>query len=344
MMHIDAGNIKEIYSLIKDDTSKTVFENRMMYSLTGDMRFIRKAVCTVNIGKKIYERIKKADRPIGIFGAGSAGKHFIQTYHNLSHLKCFIDNQGFDTLCEGLPVYSLVRFREVYPDGMVLISSNIYHKEMLEQLLKMGIEETDVVNVGLEYEKLNHKQYFDLPELENFRKDQEVFVDGGAYNGNTSIDFKNWSSGNECFVYAWEPDPKNRMRCGSVLRNSNMEYELVPKGLWEKSEELKFHMEGTSSAITDLGEGISIEADSIDHICTRPVTFIKMDVEGAEYRALLGAREAIKKYKPKLAVCIYHKPEDIWELPWLIHQLNPEYGFYFRHYSFTNYETVLYAL
>ena len=69
-----------------------------------------------------------------------------------------------------------------------------------------------------------------------------------------------------------------------------------------------------------------------------------MDIEGAEYKALLGAEKTIKKYKPKLAICIYHKPEDVWEIPWLIHQFNPNYKFYLRHYSLTSPETVLYAI
>ena len=69
-----------------------------------------------------------------------------------------------------------------------------------------------------------------------------------------------------------------------------------------------------------------------------------MDIEGAEYQAILGAKKIIDKYKPKLAICVYHKPEDIWELPWLIHKINQEYKFYLRHYSFGDVETVLYAL
>lgn len=69
-----------------------------------------------------------------------------------------------------------------------------------------------------------------------------------------------------------------------------------------------------------------------------------MDIEGAEYKALLGAEKTIKKYKPKLAICIYHKPEDVWEIPMLIHKINPNYRFYVRHYSLTTPETILYAI
>lgn len=344
MMHIDAGNIKKIFSLLEDDVSKSVFENRLMYSLTGEVRFIRNIVSTIDIGNLIYEKLKSTECPIGIFGAGSVGKRIVNVYDDISNFKCFIDNIHFGNTYEGLPVISLAEFQEMYPGGIVLISTKLYHKEIMGQLLQSGIDEKNVINVGAEYAKLNHRQYFDLPELENQRKEKEVFVDGGAYDGNTSVDFKRWCSGKECFVYAWEPDPKNQVKCESLLCDTNIQYELINKGLWEDREDnLKFHMNGTSSAVSEDGN-FNIEVDSIDRICKKPVTFIKMDVEGAEYKALLGARNVIEKYKPKLAICMYHKPEDIWELPWLILRLNPEYKFYLRHYSFADVETVLYAI
>ena len=102
-------------------------------------------------------------------------------------------------------------------------------------------------------------------------------------------------------------------------------------------------MDGTSSAISESGD-VSVEVDSIDRVSVEPVTFIKMDVEGAEYQGILGARNMIAKYKPKLAICVYHKPEDIWELPQLIHEIRSDYVFYLRHYSFGDVETVLYAV
>ena len=87
-----------------------------------------------------------------------------------------------------------------------------------------------------------------------------------------------------------------------------------------------------------------VEVDCVDSLIKEPVSYIKLDVEGSEYQALLGARKTIETYSPRLAVCIYHKPEDVWELPWLIHEMNPAYQFYIRHYSYTEVETVLYAV
>lgn len=74
------------------------------------------------------------------------------------------------------------------------------------------------------------------------------------------------------------------------------------------------------------------------------MTFIKMDVKGSEVEALRGAEQIIRRQHPKIAVSIYHKPEDILELPALILSLRSDYHFYLRHCSFYDSETVLYAV
>ena len=69
-----------------------------------------------------------------------------------------------------------------------------------------------------------------------------------------------------------------------------------------------------------------------------------MDIEGAELEALQGGAKLIKKNHPKLAICVYHKPEDIYTIPQLLLEYNPNYTFYLRHYSLWRSETVLYAI
>ncbi len=106
-----------------------------------------------------------------------------------------------------------------------------------------------------------------------------------------------------------------------------------------------------------LGGGVSSESklsdDSIDrvHICTldkvlenEPISFIKMDIEGAELGSLKGAKEIIMVQKPTLAICIYHSNKDILEIVDYISRLVPEYKLYIRHYSLLFNETVLYAV
>lgn len=84
---------------------------------------------------------------------------------------------------------------------------------------------------------------------------------------------------------------------------------------------------------------------SLDEDIKEKVTYIKMDVEGFEVPAILGARQHIKNDTPKLAVCVYHIISDIWEVPRLIHNIYSGYRFYVRHYmEHQNWETVLYAV
>ena len=64
------------------------------------------------------------------------------------------------------------------------------------------------------------------------------------------------------------------------------------------------------------------------------VTYIKYDVEGAEYEALLGSKDAIRRHKPKLFCAVYHRNEDLFRIPLLIAELGPEYKLYLRHYPY----------
>lgn len=76
----------------------------------------------------------------------------------------------------------------------------------------------------------------------------------------------------------------------------------------------------------------------------RKVSFVKMDIEGSELNALRGMAETISRYRPALAICIYHKFEDLWEIPLFIHQLVPQYQLYIRNYTTYLDEIVLYAV
>lgn len=73
------------------------------------------------------------------------------------------------------------------------------------------------------------------------------------------------------------------------------------------------------------------------------IDFIKMDIEGAEYAALTGAERCIRRNHPILAVCVYHKKDDLFTIPKLILQFNGNYKLYLRHYSDNQTETVIYA-
>ena len=119
----------------------------------------------------------------------------------------------------------------------------------------------------------------------------------------------------------------------------------MPYGVYSDDKRISFlNVGGGTSCICDNSEDV-IDVRKLDTILSdENVTFIKMDIDGAELDALKGAKAIIQKNKPKLAISIYHKPEDIIEIPLLLHEILPEYKFYIRHYSIYSVETVLYAI
>lgn len=195
-------------------------------------------------------------------------------------------------------------------------------------------------------EEYEADQYFpdNLIELQ----EDEVFVDCGAFCGENSIDFMKRLKSHQINHYkriiCVEADEKN-----VVELNKNLEpydnIEIISAGTWNRTETL--HMNaglGVGSRITKDGK-VSVKAMAIDDLLHgERATYIKMDVEGSELKSLQGAANTIIKYKPKLAVCVYHKPGDLIEIPRYIYSLRNDYKFYIRNHSPYGIETVLYAL
>lgn len=88
-----------------------------------------------------------------------------------------------------------------------------------------------------------------------------------------------------------------------------------------------------------------VNVDSLDNIiCGYGVTYIKMDVEGAELPSLRGAQKVISTNLPRLAICIYHSDTDMIEIPEYVIENYPLYSIYIRQYSPGSASTILYAV
>ena len=173
--------------------------------------------------------------------------------------------------------------------------------------------------------------------------ENEVVIDAGAYIGDTALRFLKWGGDRIAKIYSFELDPGNTAKYEENLRAFSGKVQLVEKGTWDKDEAITISSGGAGSHIDGEGD-ITSGLTAIDSIVgNERVTFIKMDVEGAELKSLMGARNTIIKNHPRLAVCVYHKVRDIYEIPEYILSLVPEYRFYLRHYSSNGWETVLYA-
>lgn len=175
--------------------------------------------------------------------------------------------------------------------------------------------------------------------------ENEVYVDLGAYNGDTVGEMLSYTNGRYKSIHALEPDKKNFNKLSKSCEGFENVF-LHNKGVHSKKDTLFFDgRAGRNSALSQNGK-IAVEVDSVDNLCFEfAPTIIKFDVEGAEKEALIGCEKTIKAYKPKLMVSAYHKSEDIFELPLLIKELCPEYKIYFRHHPYIPcWETNCYAL
>jgi len=173
------------------------------------------------------------------------------------------------------------------------------------------------------------------------------FVDCGAFDGDTLADFCKIGLPVEA-VAAFEPDLIN---FGKLVNFVSQETKLTnvslwPCGVYSSTTQLGFETgKNMASGISASGRAL-IQCIALDDaIPTFAATFIKMDIEGAEYDALLGARKIINNHLPRLAVSVYHRPEHLWQLPLLVESIIPgKYNFYMRSHALNDFELVLYAI
>lgn len=187
-------------------------------------------------------------------------------------------------------------------------------------------------------------QYFDKAIVSCGR--DEVFVDCGGFTGDTTQEFIR-QFGQYKRIYVYEPSQDNIETCRKNL-SKHKRVLVRPCGVGEKPNRLAMDSGGSSStfmAEQKSSDSQGIQIVSLDEDIREPITFLKMDIEGFEIPALLGAKRHIRDDFPKLAVCTYHIVSDLWEIPRLIDAIHPGYHFYLRHYDYPqNWETVLYAI
>jgi FkbM family methyltransferase len=198
------------------------------------------------------------------------------------------------------------------------------------------------------------KQYYYLRGPVVQPESGDVCIDGGSCRGEVSLNFAH-SVGKEGFVYGFEFVPANLavFEANLALNPGLAErIEIVPRALWDTSDEtLTFSDSGPSSTVNPGNPDTAAPTtrtlaidDFVEQKGLDRVDFIKMDIEGAEPRALLGAKRTIQRCKPKLAICVYHRKDDFYQIPAIINEIDPEYAFYLDHYTIHREETVLYAL
>lgn len=208
---------------------------------------------------------------------------------------------------------------------------------------------------------LKYKMTYDLSHIEKicdknmyFPQDlfcfegNEVFIDAGSYIGDTLQEYMDICNGKYKKILCFEPNAANAEALIENIRiNGYKNIKVFRKGLSNrKTIEYFDDSSDVAARISSVGRQ-KIECVKLDDILENeklPVHFIKMDIEGSEAYALEGSRKSIEKWKPILAICVYHKPDDFFTIPLLIKNIYSGYKLYFRQYELSAEETVCYAI
>ena len=174
--------------------------------------------------------------------------------------------------------------------------------------------------------------------------DNEVYVDGGSFDGDTIHSFIERVHGRFDGIYGFEPDPATFAKLKNNFSNEPRVHP-IHAGLHSHAGTLRFRDDASRGAIfADDGE-IEMPVTTIDDVLGEGrLTYVKMNIEGAEIDALKGGRNAIRKWQPRLAISVYHRASDLWRIPQLVSELVPDYRLYLRQHDGGIIETVLYAL
>lgn len=336
----------EIYKGLQDEESKEIFLNKLLYCITWQDKYWHDILKYRN--KEVFTQLSdlsKETNEIIIYGAGAYCEPVLRMCEGegccISYI-CDKDAAKQGKKINDIMVISPEELIKEHKAAIVIISSLRYSEEIQLYLLNYFPKNQIIPFAGNGLLEFVDNQYFaeDIMKFE----DGEVFVDGGCFDFETSKFLLQRCKVKH--IYAFEPDKNNLIKVEGGIKETGFDNVTVfNKGLWDKEDKLYFNASGDIlSHVTSSGSNEDmIEVVALDEVIDEKVTFIKMDIEGSELKALEGAKNLICTYKPKLAICIYHKPEDTIDIPAYIKSLVPEYRFWIRHYSYSPAETVLYA-
>ena len=197
---------------------------------------------------------------------------------------------------------------------------------------------------------VKHPAYFP-PDLYAWR-DDEWIVDGGAYDGDTIRTLIALHGERFGHVLALEPDPANFAKLAATVaalpRAARVRMDCRQLALASVPGTLHIEVTGTASSATSASAAagtLAVAAEPLDALlCGAVPTMIKLDIEGAEPDALLGARETIRRHAPVLAICVYHRQDHLWSIPLMLREWRDDYAFFLRPHNEEGWDLVCYAV
>lgn len=274
-----------------------------------------------------------------------------ETFNQLSHLGCA-------HISSSEPI--VWRFPDTFPPFLLYdLPHNLYaHAEEVARAARLWADEESTAEYAaqIQLRAFGDPSGLSGPEIDEsyilsgvFQLGQEdVILDCGAYDGDT---IRNLIENQVQFdkIEAVEADSHSFARLANFLSTLAPEFanriRLHQCAVGARRGTVRFDDTGDVDAkVSDQGR-ILIEMVPIDVMfATKRVSMIKMDIEGGEYDALIGAQQVIQRDRPILAICVYHSQEDIWRLPLLIRSLCPEHRMYLKAYRGDGIQTVVYAV
>lgn len=347
---------KHVYELVKEDYKKIIFLNRNLEQYNCVSEY---AECWTYTDKRITDELKRNSKVI------------VAIMNTLGDIRGVMNNLKEEGFCYIIPYAKLA---DIYPDKFEFLYLESVDKfkvryEKIEEARKI-LEFTDADARSKEvFEAMirfrETKDYNDLPqidrkrdqyfprEISGYRTNNICYIDCGAYIGDTFsalIDYSKDVKSKISYYVGIEPDIENYKKLEMLIKNTKeFPFDLYQCAVCETKKNLYFDMQGTTASKVDrevkIVNQMMVKGISIDELNFQIIpTHIKMDIEGEEKNALLGAEKLIKTYKPKLAICIYHKPEDIYEIMELINSWELGYRFEMRVYEDVGVDLVLYAI
>lgn len=321
---IDIMNFIDVKGFINEFSNDKYFNNKPVIKDLASLPLLNSIVISCNILGRPWTVKQKLDK-LGIINID----YF--SFWRFSGLK-LIDNRGWNTFKQN---FDISEYNDIY-----LNLEDLESKRTLENIINFRLTQ-DLTNMKF-YTDRQFYQYFE-PFLS---LNDETFVDIGGFDGFTSELFSSLNPNFKKILF-FEPNDLNLVKAKKRLQNIINKVDYYQLGVGLKKERLRFSQSGSSSVVSIDGETI-IDIDTLDNILINypeknlSNLYIKMDIEGWEMNALMGAENIIRKYNPKLAICVYHKPNDFVEIFNYLKRLNPNYKIYLRHYTEGEVETVMY--
>jgi FkbM family methyltransferase len=358
----ESGMIELVRSKLQDAESRKVFDILVEFQRTGDYAPFQEIISNPLLRKsgldaKVAQlrELRKNGIKIIQWGLGSFGllllRLLLRHYHLTPDYICdrkvseAVDTDFLEHIKiaqkHGIPVITPGEMFASHKEAAIVIAPTQYNDEMADALRGNGFNDNRI------FQQLTEKlqrdgDYFVRDFL--FPANDEVYIDCGAFDLGTVKNFIAFTNGAYKKIYAFEPDPESFKRCRALAESGRIQrLYLLNQACWSENGFVSFDVtNGMGSKISSNGEHY-VETVTIDDVVDGDrVTFIKMDIEGAELEALKGATKTIRRCRPRMAICVYHKPDDIVTLPTFVLSVVPDYKLYLRHDFYLMSGTVMY--